>query len=129
MSIFAIRKIDGLHGHIDFYKLFQGEKCEFDEFWARCQKDGNLSKELNTIQTRLQELSEGKIMPQAKFKDITPKNEKIREFELKTKHLRLYMFHDTDQGRIIVMGGKKTTQRTDIPRFRGIKTRYFQNKD
>jgi hypothetical protein len=37
------------------------------------------------------------------------------------------MFQESSMGRIIVIGGKKTTQKADIVRFRRIKERYIQN--
>jgi len=42
-------------------------------------------------------------------------------------YMRLYMFQESSMGRIIVIGGKKTTQKADIVRFRRIKERYIQN--
>ncbi len=129
MSIFTLSRINEIEGKLKFYKLFINGKCEFDKFYERCKRDGNLVSELIQIQARMQLLSDLKTIPNEKHKDITPKNEQIKEYEIKTKHLRIYLFHDKANGRVVVSGGKKTTQKKDIEHFRKIKKAYFdQNK-
>ncbi|MCD4794677.1 MAG: hypothetical protein K8R54_15685 [Bacteroidales bacterium] len=128
MSNFAIQKINEITGKIKFYKLLLGDTCEFDEFWEAIEKSGNLNKELIKMQTLMQEVSEMNMLPATKFKSITPKKETIKEYEVKTKNLRLYMFHEEHTGRIIVCGGKKSTQPKDIKHFRKIKKQYFEEK-
>jgi putative component of toxin-antitoxin plasmid stabilization module len=128
MNIFAIEKIELITGKISFYKLFKNNDCEFDTFISEIKEEGNLEKELITIQSRMQEVSEGKLMPKNKFRDITPKKETVKEYEIKTHHLRVYLFHEEKTGRIVVCGGKKTTQQKDIKHFRSIKKEYFQSK-
>ena len=48
----------------------------------------------------------------------------FKQYEFKTKNLRVYAFHDKSNGRIIVLGGKKGTQKKDIKRFRLILENY-----
>ena len=43
--------------------------------------------ELRTIFTYIQHLAENRTLPEAKFKDITPKKEIVREYEFKSKGL------------------------------------------
>ncbi len=128
MSIFVLNKITEIEGKIAFYKLFVDNVCEFDRFIEECKKDGNLKSELITIQVRMQQVSELKTLPQEKHKDITPKNDLVKEYEIKTKHLRIYMFHDKENGRLVVTGGKKTSQKSDIRHFRNIKKAYYKTK-
>ncbi len=128
MAIFALNKITGVEGKIAFYKLSVDNVCEFDEFIEECEKDGNLKSELVTIQARMQQVSALKTLPQEKHRDITPKNDLVKEYEIKTKHLRVYMFHEKENGRIVVTGGKKTSQQSDIKHFRNIKKAYFKTK-
>ncbi len=68
-----------------------------------------------------------KTIPVTKFRDITPKKDNIKEYEIKTHHLRVYIFHEKIKGRIIVCCGKKGTQKEDIKHFRRIKKEYFNN--
>jgi len=128
MYNFALLKIPEIVGKLSFYKLSIDGKCEFDQFEKEIQKDGNLKRELLKIQTRLQEVAEGKTLPPNKFKDITPKGELVKEYEIKSDHLRVYFFFESDEGRIIICGGKKTTQSKDIAHFQKIKKTYLANK-
>jgi putative component of toxin-antitoxin plasmid stabilization module len=128
MYTFALNKINEIEGKLKFYKLLVNGNCEFDLFWKQCEADGNLKSELLQIQSRMQQLANLKTMPADKHKDITPKNDLVKEYEIKTKHLRVYMFHDKENGRVIVSGGKKTTQPKDITHFRNVKKEYFNQK-
>lgn len=89
--------------------------------------DGNLARELIQVQARTQQLSDLKSMPKEKHKDITSQNDSVKEYEIKTKHLRIYLFHDKENGRVIVTGGKKIKQKKNIVHFRKIKDEYFNH--
>ena len=128
MNIFALKYIDEIAGRIKIFKLLVNNKCEYDEFENQIQTEGSYSSELVTIQTRLQDIADGKLLPKEKFKNITPKKELIKEYEIKTRHLRVYLFHEEKTGRVIVCGGKKVTQDKDIRHFRRIKNEYFDQK-
>ncbi len=128
MSTFAIQEIKEINGRLKIFKLFINGTCEYDEFEKEIETEGNLKSELRTIITRLYEIADMKLLPQNKFKDITPKKENNKEYEIKTHHLRIYLFHDKNTGRVIVCGGKKGTQRADINHFRKIKHEYFIQK-
>ena len=128
MYTFALQKLNEVEGKLSFYKLIVNGSCDFDSFCAQCEQDGNLASELRTIQSRMQQLADLKTLPQEKHKDITLKNEAIKEYEIKTKHLRGYMFHEKNTGRVIVSGGKKGTQQSDIKHFRNIKKAYLEQR-
>ncbi len=125
MITFALHYLEEFTGRLKIFKLVVNERCEYDEFERQIETEGSYSSELVTIQTRLHEISDGKLLPKEKFRNITPKKELIKEYEIKTRHLRVYMFHEDKTGRIIVCGGKKTSQQKDINRFRRIKKDFF----
>lgn len=125
MSKFALKYIDEITGRLKIFKLLVNNNCEYDEFESQIKTDGSYSSELVTIQIRLQEIADGKLLPKEKFRNITPKKELAKEYELKTRHLRVYLFHEEKTGRIIVCGGKKITQQKDLNHFRRIKKEYF----
>lgn len=129
MHTFALQELKDVSAKLRIFKLLIDNTCEYDAFETQIQSDGNYSSELITIQTRLLEIAECQLLPKEKFKDITPRKDRIKEYEIKTKHLRVYLFHEDNTGRIIVCGGKKTSQPTDIKRFRRIKKDYFNQKD
>ena len=128
MTTFALKYIDKVAGRVKIFKLLVNNKCEYDEFENQVQTEGSYSAELVTIQTRLQDIADGNLLPKEKFRNITPKKELIKEYEIKTRHLRVYLFHEENTGRVIVAGGKKVTQDKDIRHFRRIKNMYFDQK-
>lgn len=128
MHTFALEEIDTIKGRIKVFKLLVDGISGYDEFEKEINYEGNLASELRTIVTRLHEMADCKSLPATKFKDITKKNDPNKEYEIKTHNLRLYLFHDKNQGRVIVLGGKKSNQKTDIPHFRKMKNEYFKQK-
>jgi len=125
MSIFALKQLEEVSGRIRIYKLITNGESEYDEFESEIQAEGTYASELTTIQARLQDIADGRLLPKEKFRNITPKKEMVKEYEIKTRHLRVYLFHEEKTGRIIVCGGKKVTQDKDIAHFRRIKKEYF----
>lgn len=125
MNKFALIYIDEIAGRIKIFKLLVNNRCEFDEFEKQIETEGSYSSELVTIQTRLHEIADGKLLPKEKFRNITPKKELVKEYEIKTRHLRVYLVNEEKTGRIIVCGGKKTTQQKDLNHFRRIKKEYL----
>ena len=59
--------------------------------------------------------------------NITPHGEIVKEYEFKNGDLRVYAIKDFN-GKIIILGGYKNTQQTDINRFRSLKAQYLANK-
>lgn len=125
MSKFDLKYIDEIIGRLKIYKLLVNNHCEYDEFERKIETEGSYSSELVTIQTRLQEIADGKLLPKEKFRNITPKKEFVKEYEIKTRHLRVYLFHEEKTGRVIVCAGKKIMQQKDLNHFRRIKKEYF----
>jgi putative component of toxin-antitoxin plasmid stabilization module len=128
MNKFALKYIDKIVGRLKIFKLVVNNHCEYDEFEKQILAEASLSSELLTIQARLQDIAECRLLPKEKFRDITPKKETVKEYEIKTRHLRVYLFHEEKTGRVIVCGGKKGSQQADIKRFRRIKNEYFNQK-
>lgn len=128
MHTFALQEIKEIRGRLKIFKLLIDGKCEYDEFEKEIKTEGNLKSELITIETRLHEMADLKSLPATKFKDITQKNATNKEYEIKTHHLRVYLFHEKNTGRVIVCGGKKGTQKADIMHLRKIKDEYFNQK-
>lgn len=128
MHTFALEEIKEIKGKLKIFKLLIDGNCEYDEFEKKIETEGNLKSELITIVTRLHEMADLKSMPKTKFRDITPDNGTIKEYEIKTHHLRVYLFHEKNTGRVIVCGGKKGTQKADIKHLRKIKEEYFNQK-
>ncbi|MEO9884413.1 MAG: hypothetical protein ABJR05_09900 [Balneola sp.] len=132
MPKFSVQRIKEIDGKLKFYKLIKNNKCEFDDFEESCLNDPNYESEYIKIQSIIQDVSDQKFsrLPKKKFKELTgrKKSDTVKDFEVKSKHLRLYFFKDK-LGNIIVLGGKKTSQKKDIRRFRSIKKEYLEEKE
>lgn len=126
MSKFALKKLPQLKGRIPFSMLEIDGKCQFEDFCAQIEHDGNLKKQLVTAMSRMDQVANLKLLPVSKFRDITNQKETVKEFEIKTPDLRIYLIKE--EGHIVILGGKKNTQRDDIREFRSIKQRYLQSK-
>lgn len=115
-----------IEGHYQFWKLFKDDICQFDEFIEKIKKDGNLCHELNSAYSIMEDFSSERQLPESKLKCINKKHKgHMKEYEVKTSNLRIYFFVNPALGDIVVYGGKKSTQKKDISKFRNIKNQYL----
>lgn len=125
MNTFAIKGIEAVKGNQTFYKLLKNNTCFFDEFEKEVLKTQHES-EIPAIYMYMERIANGNSMPATKFKDLTPSQETVKEYEIKTKNLRIYMIKTTG-GKIVVVGGYKNTQKSDLRKFRSLKKQYLQS--
>lgn len=119
MSKFAIHKIETIKGNQLFWQLEIDGRKQLDSFEEEL-KDTTYLSEYKTILSYMDFVANNRTLPQTKFKDITPKKESIKEYEFKSKHLRIYAIHQKN-GKVIIMCGFKNEQKKDIARFRALK--------
>ena len=127
MSIFALEKIDAIKGKQEFVKLKVNDKCPFDEFENSLEKQ--YLSELVGIYHNMQDVADLKSLPDTKFHfyDLNKKQKNkdgVREFEFKSKHLRVYGI-TMPNGKIIITGGTKANQKADQNTFRKLKAQYL----
>ena len=65
-------------------------------------------------------------VPETKFKDVTPKREKVKEYEFKYGDLRLYAIK-IYEGKLVLLGGFKNQQKKDFGRFRSLKKQFIDS--
>lgn len=128
MRIFALNKIEQVKGRINFFKLLIDNKCEFDEFCELLEKRRDESK-LRSIFGIMESVSSLNRLPETKFRELKgrPTGDNVKEYEIKKKPYRVYLFKD-DDGNIVVFGSSKTRQKKDIKRLREIKHEYLESK-
>lgn len=128
MSIFAIKKIDQVKGKISFFKLLIDNRCEFDEFCELLERRKEGSK-LRSIFGIMESVANLNRLPETKFRELKgrPAGDNVKEYEIKKKPYRIYLFKD-DAGNIIVFGSSKKLQKKDIKRLRQIKNEYLKSK-
>jgi putative component of toxin-antitoxin plasmid stabilization module len=124
MSKFVLKEYNNVLGRIKFFKLIEDKVCYWDDFCREIQKDANLEDQLITVISRMNDIANLRMLPKEKFRDITPEKQTTREYEIKTKDLRVYFIKD-ESGNVVLIGGKKNSQPEDIKRFRGIKKAYL----
>lgn len=129
MAKFALKRLEAIKGKQVFEKLIVDGNCYFDDFEERVSKNPKYASELASIYLYMERVADGAGMPKTKFKDITPSKEIVKEYEFKSKNLRVYAIK-AKNGKIVILGGTKNRQKKDISKFRGIKKRYleFQKK-
>jgi hypothetical protein len=127
MSTFVLKKLKAVVGKQQFFELVVDGNSQFDEYCTAIKDSKQYYSELLKIFTLMNQVSQLKMLPQTKFKDITPKKETVKEYEFKSKHLRVYAFHIEKTGKIVAYGGYKNTQKEDIPKFRSYKSRFLKS--
>lgn len=124
MIKFTLKKIEELEGKQDIFKMEINGECLFDEFEREIENKGQYEQELFSIYSLMEDVANNKLLPEFKFRDITnKKRDKIKEYEFKSKHLRVYAIK-TKEGKVVIIGGYKNSQKKDIKKFRKIKANY-----
>jgi putative component of toxin-antitoxin plasmid stabilization module len=127
MSTFVLKKLDAVVGKQSFFELVIDDNSQFNDYCQGIKNNKQYYSELLKIFTLMNLVSQLKMLPQTKFKDITPNKESVKEYEFKSKHLRVYAFHLEKTGKIVAYGGYKNTQKEDISKFRSYKSRYLKS--
>lgn len=128
MFTFALRKIDAVVGIQRFDKLTIDGFCPFDEFEATFKNQ--FSSEIASIYHHMNDVANLKALPYTKFHFYDDGKDGVREFEFKSKHLRVYGITQLG-GKIIILGGSKANQKKEQNEFRRLKRLYldFKRKD
>ncbi len=129
MPTFALEKIDAVRGQQQFDKLIVDGKCPFDEFVEGLEEQ--YKGEMAGIYNHMQDVANLKKLPPKKFHfyDNDKKKKRkdgVREFEFKSKHLRVYGITKPG-GKIIITGGTKAKQKADQSEFRRLKNLYLSS--
>lgn len=127
MRTFATETIDAIHGKQTFEKLIIDGVCQFDEFERALKTSGSYHSEFKTILAYMDFIANGKSLPKTKFREIKGDKNLPKRYEFKSKHLRIYAFHQPF-GKIVVFGGYKPTQENDIATLNSVVKEYIDSK-
>lgn len=106
-------------------KLIRNGKCFVDEFWDEIKRDKNIGPELDELIATLEDVANCKMLPKNQYRKISLSRKlKYSTYEVKSKHLRLYLFHESKTGQILLLGGKKVEQEKDIKKVEKIVKEY-----
>lgn len=78
MSIFALRKIEAVTGIQNFFELLVEGKSNYESFTREVQSNPKYYSELKTILSYMNLVADLRMLPQKKFRDITPVQDSIR---------------------------------------------------
>jgi len=127
MEFYSLKQIAEIEGKQKIFKLFIDENCLFEKFENEIEDIGQYEEELASIFAHIEDFSNHVLLPASKFRILNKgsKKDKIKEYEFKSKHLRVYGIK-APTGQIIILGGYKATQKKDINRLKRIKTGYIK---
>lgn len=127
MPIFELRKIETVQAKQEFDELVIDGIGQLDSFELLIKtKYKRYKTEYEMLFRYMEYVANGNLLPDTKFKDVTPTGELVKEYEFKSKHLRVYAIKKPN-GKIIILGGLKTTQMADFKRFRSLKLQYLNS--
>ena len=125
MPKFALRNIEAVQGNQSFEKLLVDGIAPFDTFENDLEAKDKRS--LEKIYFYMNEVANNRTLPNTKFKDVTPKKERVKEYEFKDGDLRVYGISKYG-GKIIILGGYKNQQKKDYRTFRSLKDQYLKQE-
>lgn len=117
-------------GKKQVYELYINGKCLIREFIKAKSKDGISESSIKKLFAILESYANGIRLPYKKFHPLKgiKKGDKYTEYECKSDHLRLYFFLDPTIGDIILLGGDKNNQDSDVNKFRSLKKQFITAK-
>lgn len=110
---------------IKVFELCKNEKNLLQQFNAKIEKDGNLTKSLFSAFQIIEHSCNSVRLPETKFKVIKDNKLPCKMYEAKKNDIRIYLFQDPE-GRVIVGGGLKGNQQKDIDRIKQIIIDYYK---
>ena len=113
-----------IRGKQVFEKLVVNGIAPFDSFINELET--TYRPELSTLYKYMDVIANLGSLPKTKFHPFNDGKDGIREYEFKTKHLRAYAI-EKPGGKIIIIGGKKSTQHKDQTTFRRLKKEYINS--
>lgn len=127
MSTFTLKKVDTVRAKQELDELVVDGVGQLEAFETLLKEtDVRFLSEFKTLLSYMEYAANGNSLPDTKFKDVTPANTLVKEYEFKSKHLRVYAIKKAN-GKIIILGGFKTNQKTDFKRFRSLKEQYLNS--
>ena len=118
METIEVRRLNIISGKQTFEKLIVDGKDLLEDFELSLEE--RYRSEMRTIYAWMQMVADLNPVPGTVYHPISDGKDGFREYEFKSKHLRVYAIAESG-GKIVVMGGKKNMQKRDIRRFRELK--------
>lgn len=122
---YTLKRMDQIRGKQVFDKLVVDGVAPFDTFIDKLEE--RYRSEVRTLYSYMDAVANLLSLPVTKFHPYSDGKDGVREYEFKTKHLRVYAIEQKG-GKIIVIGGTKANQDKDQVEFRRLKNGYIASK-
>jgi hypothetical protein len=127
MTIFEIEYITEFGGIIPVGKLIRNKKNPMAKLEDSIQKDSLVKREWPALMASLHDMSNRLSLPESRCRKLRLRTcPGLSVFELKSRHLRLYVMREDFTGIIMTLGGRKTEQKSDIQSLQKIILEYCQ---
>ncbi|UPK69703.1 hypothetical protein [Chitinophaga filiformis] len=124
-SIFELRQIEAIKSRQHkFYDLSINGVFQLAEFESNLEN--KYQAELRTLLSIMDHCSNGGTLPKEKMRDITPRKQTVKEYEFKSKNLRIYAIQQPGS-KVVIFCGYKNSQDSDISQFRHLKRNFLDN--
>ena len=124
MVKYTLVRMEQIRGQQVFDKLVVDGVAPFDSFIDELEE--SFRSEVKSMYAYMDAVANLQSLPKTKFHPYSDRKDGVREFEFKTKHLRVYAIEQKG-GKIIILGGKKTNQTKDQVEFRRLKKGYIES--
>ena len=124
MVKYTLERMEQIRGQQVFDKLVVDGVAPFDRFIDELEE--SFRSEVKSMYAYMDAVANLQSLPNTKFHPYSDGKDGFREFEFKTKHLRVYAIEQKG-GKIIILGGKKTNQAKDQVEFRRFKKGYIES--
>ena len=108
-------------------KLLRNKKCMMAKLENSIQKDSLLKHEWPVLMALLSNMSDRLPLPVTRCRKLRLRScPGLSVFELKSRHLRLYVMREDYTSILMTIGGRKTEQKNDIQSLQKIILEYCQ---
>lgn len=125
MVKYTLERMEQIRGKQVFDKLVVDGVAPFDTFIDKLEE--RYRSEVRTLYSIMDAVANLQSLPETKFHPYSDGKDGVREYEFKTKHLRVYAIEQIG-GKIIILGGTKANQTKDQAEFRRLKIGYIASK-
>jgi hypothetical protein len=122
---FSLKEYDIILGKQIFYELLKDGKSLLAEFVDEIQSNPQYKSEYLTLLSYMEMVAKNERTSPGKYKPLNKNKDGYNEYEFRSDHLRIYLFHLSPYGKIIILGGYKNQQPEDIKKFRSLKKQYL----
>jgi hypothetical protein len=127
MSNFTLKELTHYACKTKVFALGIDERFPFIDFVQRIKKDPNFAAELGDLVPAIKYFANGTkpFLPNTRFKKLEMgKKFPYSVYEVKSDHLRSYLFTESESGIINILGGDKKNQPKDLNNIKRILKEY-----